>query len=368
MNKKGAASWSYHHPVKVVGCQLAGFIKQIDEQENVLLVTSQGFTRRGLTAQIKNSIKCKSLHVYDEVTPNPDIDDLDKAIARLRGKCFSMILAVGGGSVMDAAKGFSIGLGTDFAKPMNEILREGKAADFSGRIPVVAVPTTSGTGSEVTQYSTIWDLTNGLKYSLAGEHVFAVTAVLDPSLTLTLPESETINTGLDAISHALEALWNVNANAFSELFATESLNLALRSLPGAISSPQALEFRAGMQRASLFAGYAISITKTAISHAISYPLTARLDVPHGLACGLSLGAIIDLQLEQKLVAKEHEPLLAHIKKLIESFNISAKMKAYAGKEQILELVPEMFDPSRIKNFNMAADQKLVAEILDKSLS
>ncbi|EKD81943.1 MAG: Iron-containing alcohol dehydrogenase, partial [uncultured bacterium] len=196
-----SAEWSFYHPVRVVSTRLSSYLASISGK-SLLLVTTEGFTRRGLTCNIVDWAGKNKLQIYDHVRPNPDLDELDLALASLRGQNFDYILAVGGGSVIDAAKAFSIAVSLPIERPLSAILRENLSVDFSRRIPVIAVPTTSGTGSEVTQYATLWDLTNGLKYSLAGEQIFPQTAVLDFELSLSLPRQETLYTGLDAVSHA----------------------------------------------------------------------------------------------------------------------------------------------------------------------
>lgn len=352
--------------MQVISCSLADYLSRLENQ-NILLVTTAGFTRRGLTADVMKMITKSTLQVYDGVRPNPDIDDLDDAAAQLHKHKFSTILAIGGGSVIDTAKAFSIALPSAMKRPITSILKEGQAADLGRRIPVVAVPTTSGTGSEVTQYATVWDSTNGRKLSLFGEHVFPVTAVLDPSLGITLPQKETLYTGLDTISHALESIWNINSNPFSELYATSALNLALDFFPAVLANPANIDVRAGMQNASLFAGYAISITKTAISHAISYPLTAKLSIPHGLACGFTLSELIRQQFSNQCLPK-YNSLLSRCSDLLLSFDLNSEISQYASAAQIINLLPEMLDLSRINNYNLSANISDVSDILNLSLT
>lgn len=363
--QKISTEWSFYHPVRVVSTRLASYLATISGR-SLLLVTTAGFTRRGLTGKIAEWAGNNRLQVYDQIRPNPDLDQLDLALESLRGQKFDSILAVGGGSVIDAAKAFSIALALPVERPLSAILRDNRSADVSGRIPVIAVPTTSGTGSEVTQYATLWDLTNGLKCSLAGEHIFPTTAILDSELSLSLPPQETLYTGLDAVSHALESLWNINRNPISELYAISALALACENLPAVLAAPENRHARTGMQHASLFAGYAISITRTAIAHAISYPLTARLSIPHGLACGFTLAALIDMQRSSQNLPDHCSSLLERVKALLLSFNLAGEMRRYATAIQITDLLPEMFDPSRIKNYNTFADAAMVARILAAS--
>src|SRR5690606_20309422 len=121
--------------------------------------------------------------------------------------------------------------------PLGKVLREGRQQTWEKKIPLVAIPTTSGTGAEVTPFATVWDQSEHRKYSITGDLIFPDTAVLDPELTLSLPEKETLYPGLDAISHALESLWNVNRTPVTAGFAIQALELAVEALPTVLGNP-----------------------------------------------------------------------------------------------------------------------------------
>ncbi len=363
MNKP--SEWSSFNPVEVLRTDFLSFIQKFfsGRQNRTLLVTTQGFTRRGLTRQISEKCQPENLIIFDQVKPNPDLEDLDEAVTGLRSKQITSVIAVGGGSVIDAAKALAIGVCQSFS--LKELLIEKKDSDFRGRARLIAIPTTSGTGSEVTPFATIWHHRTGSKYSLAGRHVFADQAILDPRLTLTLPADETLFSGLDCISHALESIWNHACNPISLLHAKAALELATTALPTVLAKPDDLAAREKMQLASLFAGIAISSTKTAIAHAMSYPLTAKLQIPHGLACSFSLPAIIENC--QNVLPQELLPLLNKTEKLLSGLELPKKIAQFAAKEQVMQLLPEMFDPSRILNFCLEANLESVERILQKSL-
>ncbi len=359
-------TWQFSHPGKVVSEPLFDYLKTSVHADSILLVTSPGFTRRGLSARIAATLGADRLQIFDQIKPNPDLDDLDVTIKTLRGRAFKLIIALGGGSVIDSAKALSASLRAPSGKSLSEIVRAQKTPVFEA-IPVIAVPTTSGTGSEVTQFATIWHSKTGQKYSMEGEHLFPAVALLDPDLCLTLPASETLFTGLDAISHALESLWNINSNPVSKMYAATSLDYVLASFAQVMKEPADLQARRQMQLASLFAGYAISITRTAIAHAISYPLTARLNIPHGLACGFTLPTLIRLTSESAMIPAIFTARFAAIKALLATTGLPEQIQAHAGKSEILALLPEMFSPTRIANFKLPADVHLVEKILLTSL-
>lgn len=158
--------------------------------------------------------------------------------------------------------------------------------------PIIAVPTTSGTGSEVTCWGTVWDNASQKKYSLARSVLYPTHALVDPTLMLGKPRDLTISTGLDALSHALESLWNVSANPVSAACAVSAATEILAVLPKLADLLASLDLRTRMARAALMAGMAFSNTKTAIAHSISYPITLRHNVPHGIACSFTLPVVL----------------------------------------------------------------------------
>lgn len=264
----------------------------IAADERVLLVSSAGWTRRGMTRDIKTALSPRQLIIHDEVHPNPDLNDLERVADSLRKGTPDRIVAVGGGSVLDSAKALALALPATIPHPLRAVLTEGRSADWDCR-EVIAVPTTSGTGAEVTPFATIWDHANSRKLSLADGRISPRTALLVPSLTLSLSPDQTLYSGLDVISHALESIWNRRRNPISLALADGALKLATRALPRVLDHPDDLDARTTMQDASLMAGMAIAQTRTAIAHAISYPLTLTHGIPHGLACSFTLPAIMD---------------------------------------------------------------------------
>ena len=175
---------------------------------------------------------------------------------------------------------------------INQFLKDNVPLTAPG-IPYIAIPTTSGTGSEVTQWATVWDLqAEGKKYSLSDPKMYARAALLDPRLIQTLPQKMTAMTGLDALSQAIEAYWSRNHNPISDIYALEAIKVIYANLEQAYSHPQNLEFRERMAYGSLVSGLAFSNTKTTAVHSVSYPMTLHYHVPHGLACALTLGEFI----------------------------------------------------------------------------
>ena len=226
------------------------------------------------------------------MAPNPDYRLLAEQIGRFTKLQHQpeVIVALGGGSVINSAKVFAAA-GGDFGK-IKTFLESQKGAEQLSAIPIIAVPTTAGTGSEVTCWGTVWDEANGKKYSLARPNLYPTHAVVDPRLMLGKPLLLTISTGLDALSHALESLWNVNNNPVSAHHAVFAARSALDVLPKLVKDLGNIELRSRMAMAALFAGLAFSNTKTAIAHSLSYPITLRHGVQHGIACSFSLPMVL----------------------------------------------------------------------------
>ena len=249
--------------------------------------------------------------------------------------------------------------------PLTRSLRQEQAADWQEKLPLFVVPTTSGTGAEVTPFATVWDQRANKKYSVTGDHVIPDQVLLDPELTLSLPEQETLYTGLDAISHALESLWNVNRSPISSGFAIQALELAQTALPQVLKTPSDLQARRTMQEASVLAGMAISQTRTALAHSISYPLTSHYGVPHGLACSFTLPRLITTYLSEHSQCPE-QALMLRLQKLLEGFHLDGHLAQYASKEQIFEVKDEMYHPDRAGNFICKVDKAEIDSILYSS--
>ena len=290
--------WNYYNPVRIVFA--AGALSRLGEQvdfQRVVLVTSPGFTRRGVTARVSEALGARLVAVLDDVKPNPDVLDVDAQARVVRGLAPDCILALGGGSSMDTAKALARLLTQPADATLAGHFRDGEAFGDRRALPVITVPTTAGTGAEVTPFGTIWDFERKKKYSVTGNDLYSCAAILDPELTAGLPHEVTVSSGLDAVSHALESAWNRHANPVTLGFVTASLRLSLDALPQLAERPDDLALRGAMMQASLLAGMAISQTRTALAHSISYPLTTSFGLPHGIACSFTLPALMDFNAE-----------------------------------------------------------------------
>lgn len=344
--------WSHHNPVQIHSGKgsLMRLAECVPVDCKVLVVTSSGFAQRGIVETVIDLLGAPRVLSFAEVAPNPELDDLDRLTERFSCLSVGALVAIGGGSVLDAAKVLSVTLPCAVMHPLHTALRGGVTNLWARSIPVIAVPTTAGTGAELTPFATVWDKANHKKHSVTGRNLYPRVALLDPNLTLTLPAEETLYTGLDAVSHSLESLWNKNRTPLSEAFATQALRVAMDALPGVLAHPSDLSQRARMQEASALAGLAISQTRTAIAHSISYPLTTHYGVPHGLACSFTLENVISLYLEQNPNSR-FKTLMSNIQEMLRRFDLFSHLERYADERQVSALEGEMLTPGRAENFD-----------------
>ena len=284
--------WNYQNPVSInFGEGIFKKIHQFIGGRNYALIT---YPDDQFTSYTHSLIKTsgKPALLINDIAPNPDFELLSvqaKLYSEIKNKP-EVIVALGGGSVIDSAKVFSAA-GNGFEKIKNFLETKKGGQDLSST-PIIAVPSTSGTGSEVTCWATIWDKKNSRKYSLAHEKLFPEIALIDPKLMMGKSYELTLVTALDALSHALESIWNVNANTISANHATFAAKSILKVLPKLLNDLTNIHLRTEMASASLSAGLAFSSTKTAIAHNLSYPITLGWGVPHGIACSFTLPTIL----------------------------------------------------------------------------
>lgn len=342
-------NWIFHNPVKIASCSLDN-LTQFVKGGNVLLVTTRGFIKRGVVDRVKKILRGKEVIVWGEVISNPDLVYMDEAINQLRLLKVDCVIGLGGGSAIDSAKILAVTLSNHESPSLVDYFRAKNSFTWKSRLPLIVVPTTAGTGSEVTPFATVWDHQNYKKYSLSGDFVFPDLALLDESLTLTLNEEDTLYPALDTISHALESLWNKNITPISKIYSINSLQLSFRSLEAVFDSPKSLVFRKQLLMSSCFAGLAISQTRTAIAHAVSYPLTVCYGVPHGLACSFALSDILMCSQTLKYFSSDDCKLFENISNMLEKFHLDKRISKYLCDEN-MECVFKESDIGRLENYS-----------------
>ena len=355
-------TWIYNLPTKVVfgvGSieKISDIVKPLNSRKIFLVTGKQSMRVSGLTSQILLKLNAHKVFVYDKVGHNPLASEVEEGVAVLRNEKSDLVIGLGGGSVIDFAKSIAIfsqnsNLMSDCLVKNYEIANEG--------LPVIAIPTTAGTGSEVTQYASI--VHEGLKKKISLTHDFCRPriAVVDPSLTLTLPKFVTATTGMDALSQCIEAYWSKNHMPISDLFALAGIKLVFDNLLNACNFQENIEFRINLSLASLYSGIAISIAKTTIVHSVSYPLTVHFGVPHGLACSLTLPSFIRfnsgtdqnrvLTMANEVGYKTIEEFVLKIEEIISGAKLPTRLSGVGIKSENIDLIiKEGFRSDRAAN-------------------
>nr|WP_314616794.1 iron-containing alcohol dehydrogenase PsrA [uncultured Pseudomonas sp.] len=287
----------FHNPVDTrFGCASLLELDALTAGQQVALVIFPEARGLGLLARIQALLGERLAYIVEDVQPNPDVAQLRGTYERFWREApgCETVIAVGGGSAIDTAKALIVGTENGSFDELLRGLSSAKPFVPARCKGLIAVPTTAGTGSEVTPWATIWDSANHKKYSLHLDCTWPKVAVIDPQLMLTVPAGVTVSTGLDALSHALESIWNINANPLSDSFAISAIGDILECLPKLRSDLANQELRARMALAALKAGMAFSNTKTALAHSISYEMTLRHGLPHGIACSFILPLVLGL--------------------------------------------------------------------------
>ena len=372
-------AWGFFNPVRIV-CAPGACLRLGEHvrQERILLVTSAGFRRRGLVDRIAGVLGPRLAGVVDDVSPNPDVDDIDRQAAAVRAMAPDLIVGLGGGSSIDTAKALARLLPQPTGITLAAHFRDGAPLAAVSALPLAAIPTTAGTGAEVTPFGTVWDFAQARKYSVAGDDMYPSVAVLDPELTVGLPLDVTLSSGLDAVSHALESTWNRNATPVTLGLATKSLQLSVPALPRLREAPDDIQARRAMMEASLLAGLAISQTRTALAHSISYPLTARFNLAHGIACSFTLPALLRFNAEaddgrlqdlaRALGCATVEELAAQLEMLLRELDVAASIRACMPQDaDAMALVGEMLTPGRADNNLRPASTVDVGQLLQAAL-
>ena len=313
--------------------------------QRVLLVSDPGIDKAGYPARAVASLKEAGLAsvVFTAVDENPTTEHVDSCVAFAKEHDIDLIVGLGGGSAMDCAKGANFLL-TNGGR-MQDYWGVGKATQ--PMLPLIAIPTTAGTGSEAQSFALIADAESHQKMACGDPKAAAAVAILDPELTVSQPTLVTALTGIDAVSHAVETWVTTKRNPISKLYSRDAWRLLSTNLPRVVTDPNDLDARAGMLLGANLAGAAIENSMLGIAHSCANPLTAHFDVIHGAAVGLMLPAVIRFnaaEVEDEYVGLVGEGgsqgLAAKIESLLEQARIPKRLGAYNVSESDLPELAE----------------------------
>ncbi len=266
--------------------EVGAIIDRVSASRLYFVVDESAYTASGAAVLLKPYFRDRHITRFSGFDLNPKLHDVELGIEQFRQADPELVIALGGGTAIDLGK--LIGTLAGQQASAREII-VGKAGIQQSGPPLIAIPTTAGTGSEATHFAVVY--VDGVKYSVAHNALLPGYAIVDSTLTHSLPASITAATGLDTFCQAVESIWAVGATAESLEYAIESAQLAWKSLVGATQNPTA-DVRRDMSRASHLAGKAINISKTTASHALSYSITSEYGVPHGIAVAVTLSPML----------------------------------------------------------------------------
>ncbi len=261
-------------------------IRQHNVQRIFLVLDETAYEHSGARGILEPAFDQLKISRFTQFALNPKIQDIERGVEQFRSFSPDWVVALGGGTAIDLGK--LIGALAPQSHSPRDLVTGRAMLESPGR-PLVAIPTTAGTGSEATHFAVAY--VEGQKYSLAHRWLLPNFSIVDPLLTHSLPPALTAATGLDAFCQAIESIWAVSATDESLGYATEAARLAIANLSAAVNRPSPASRRA-MCQASHLSGKAINISKTTASHALSYALTSRHNIPHGPAVALTLSPLL----------------------------------------------------------------------------
>lgn len=308
----GLLAFDYQPRTRVVfgenALERVGKLARDLDAKHVLFVTDKGIVAAGHSARAIGFLEAVGLQVtiYDEVRENPTTLDVERCAGVAREAGIDLIIGLGGGSSMDTAKGCNFILSN--GGEMKDYWGVGKATQ--PMLPLIAIPTTAGTGSECQSFALISDEQTHQKMACGDPKAAAKVAILDPLLTLSQPSRVSACTGIDALAHAVETAVTKKRTPLSAMYSHEAFRLCLCGIERVLRDPQDIEARGMMQLGAAYAGTAIENSMLGAAHAAANPLTARYNIVHGQAVGLMLPAIVAFNAKDPLAHQRYHELAA----------------------------------------------------------
>ena len=369
----------YYNPVQTIcGSGAVAEIPSLLEEiltpgAGVLLITWDGNVVKGESfAKLKEAFRVHTV-LFNE--SNPTVEQLFALYSETEDIAPEAVIAVGGGSVMDVGKSLCCFYGRKItsADEMRRIMIE---KDYGvPKTKWIGVPTTAGTGSEVTCWATIWDPKQNAKRSVDTRNNYAYAAVVDPDLTKSMPLKLAVSSALDAVAHAVESYWAKATNAVSRGLALEAIRTIMGNIDALLAGKA--EAREEMAKGSMMAGMAFSNTRTTAGHSISYPLTMHHGLPHGVAVSMLIAPVLELNaaavkdmdaLLKALGAEKMEDVRPRIENILREAGHSTHLKDWGVTEADLPiLVSQSITKGRADNNPVELTEEVVYDILHSIL-
>jgi alcohol dehydrogenase class IV len=330
--------------------------------KRILLVTGRSAMKStGLSKRVAASLENKGFRttIFDKVPSEPNLDIVDIGVRCALENDSEIVVGLGGGSALDVAKALA-----GIANKNTSIKRymAGRKVEFRG-IPFIAIPTTAGTGAEVTPNAVLLDENKKIKKSVRSPYLFAQTAIVDPKLTLSLPPNYTAYSGADALSHAIEAYTSLNSNFLTDALCIEAIRLIGKSLVKVYKEGLRLDLRENMLYGSLLAGIALFNARAGATHGIAHPLGAIYGIHHGLVCGCLLPYVMEFNLSVAEVQKKYSKIAVALGKDVGNLNFLEGAKIAIAK--IRQILSELDFPKNLSELGVRRDD--FSKIIEDSM-
>ena len=317
---------------------------------SALIITQPPMVDMGYVEQIVSQLEAKgvSVHTNTNILPEPTLENIEQVFEATASKDYDVLIGIGGGRVLDTTKILSV-LKTNDAS-VEQLLGTDLVAN-SG-VPTILIPTTSGTGAEVTPNAIVTLPDQELKVGIVSKYLLPTLVILDPVLTLKLPKPITAATGMDAFTHSLESFISTKANPISDMFALESIRLISSSIVEAYQNGESIEAREKMLVGSMYGGMALTSAGTAAVHALAYPLGGKYKIPHGVANSMLLPHVMKYNMDAitDRLALVAEPMG------ISTHGLSNSQLAEKVVEKIVEWTNVLEIPQDLKNYGVKEEE------------
>jgi len=367
-------TWEYIQPVRILfGDGRKDEISAIAKEAGLtrgFLVCDRFLVESGVAQRLLDHSAGMLVDMFYDIAPNPTTTSVDACAAAIRAVEADFVVALGGGSAMDAAKAAAVLARTDDS--VTKYHGTGVPLPDHG-LPIIALPTTAGTGSEVTPVSVLTNEEKGLKAPMASRAFYPIVAIIDPALTYTVPSKVVAQTGLDVLCHAVEAYMSIHHQPICDALAIQATRLVFRHLPKAAEGDKAAQDQ--MALASLLAGLAFGQPKTGAPHACSFVLTTRYGIPHGEACALTLDYFLEIaatgepeRLEdfaRQTGFQSVKALVAEIRTLKGHLGLLMDLKAFNLTDEEIKLLVEASQHLNMQNSPVAITEEMLFDLYER---
>jgi aldehyde dehydrogenase (NAD+) len=348
---KKIEGFSYNCPTAIIAGHgaLASICKAVVDcgGHRALIITDPGVNKAGLAQLVKNALGDFYVGIYDKISSDPDLETVDAATAVARELKADCIVSVGGGSVIDTAKGVCVTLKNG-----------GKINDYLNflvltepQTPHIAIPTTAGTGSEVTNVDVLTSKGAGRKLFIVDTRIMPNVAILDPRFTMNLPKDLTVSTAMDAMTHAIEAMTSTMANQICDGLALHAIRLINENLPLVIDDGRNEKARLNMQLAATMAGWSFAIAQVGLAHGMAHTLGTLHHVPHGAACGILIPKVMRYNVDY---AADKLALVAQALG-VDTAGMTDHDAALAAADSVEDLMKKVGHPMRLRDIGISEE-------------